>query len=90
MDRAVPIKDARKYLFHVRSVPDTRDISGPPCAESSATTASTRCSPSAASHRPQAKDSQRLCDLYGVGIEIQQLVLQDVNPPDPVKPAFKK
>jgi membrane protease subunit HflK len=39
----------------------------------------------------QAKDElQRLCDLYEVGIEIQQLVLQDVNPPDPVKPAFNE
>ena len=33
---------------------------------------------------------QRLCELYGIGIEIQQLVLQDVNPPDPVKPAFNE
>ena len=32
----------------------------------------------------QAKEElQRLCDLYGIGIEIQQLVLQDVNPPEP-------
>ena len=39
----------------------------------------------------QAKEElQRLCDLYGIGIEIQQLVLQDVNPPDPVKPAFNE
>jgi membrane protease subunit HflK len=33
---------------------------------------------------------QRLCDMYGIGIEVQQLVLQDVNPPDPVKPAFNE
>jgi len=39
----------------------------------------------------QAKEElQRLCDLYGIGIEVQQLVLQDVNPPDPVKPAFNE
>jgi modulator of FtsH protease HflK len=38
-----------------------------------------------------AKDElQRLCDLYGIGVELQQLVLQDVNPPDPVKPAFNE
>src|SRR4029453_14328771 len=38
-----------------------------------------------------AKDElQRLCDLYGIGVEVQQLVLQDVNPPDPVKPAFNE
>ena len=39
----------------------------------------------------QAKvELQRLCELYGIGIEVQQLVLQDVNPPDPVKPAFNE
>jgi membrane protease subunit HflK len=38
-----------------------------------------------------AKDElQKLCDLYETGIEVQQLVLQDVNPPDPVKPAFNE
>ena len=31
-----------------------------------------------------------LCTLYGIGIEIQQLVLQDVNPPGPVRPAFNE
>jgi membrane protease subunit HflK len=36
------------------------------------------------------QELQRLCDLYGIGIEVQQLVLQDVNPPDPVKPAFNE
>ena len=39
----------------------------------------------------QAKEElQRLCNFYGIGIEVQQLVLQDVNPPDPVKPAFNE
>jgi membrane protease subunit HflK len=38
--------------------------------------------------RQSKEELQRLCDFYGVGIEVQQLVLQDVNPPDPVKPAF--
>ena len=39
----------------------------------------------------EAKEElQRLCDLYGIGIEVQQLVLQDVNPPDPVRPAFNE
>jgi membrane protease subunit HflK len=39
----------------------------------------------------QAKDElQRLCNLYEIGIEVQQLVLQNVNPPDPVKPAFNE
>ncbi len=39
----------------------------------------------------QAKDLlQELSDTYGIGISVQQLVLQDVNPPDPVKPSFNE
>ncbi len=39
----------------------------------------------------QAKDLlQGLSDTYGIGISVQQLVLQDVNPPDPVKPSFNE
>ncbi|MEK6631152.1 MAG: FtsH protease activity modulator HflK [Acidobacteriota bacterium] len=33
---------------------------------------------------------QGLCDRYETGIDVQQIVLQDVNPPDPVKPAFNE
>ncbi len=31
---------------------------------------------------------QRMCDEYENGIRIDQVVLQDVNPPEPVKPSF--
>ncbi|TYP92539.1 protease FtsH subunit HflK [Fodinibius salinus] len=31
---------------------------------------------------------QKLCDEYESGLRIEQIVLQDINPPDPVKPAF--
>jgi len=31
---------------------------------------------------------QKLCDEYNTGIHIEQVVLQDINPPDPVKPSF--
>ena len=31
---------------------------------------------------------QELCDQYETGIRIEQVVLQDVNPPDPVKPSW--
>lgn len=31
---------------------------------------------------------QELCDNYETGINVDQVVLQDVNPPDPVKPSF--
>jgi membrane protease subunit HflK len=38
-----------------------------------------------------AKDLlQQLCDRYETGLQILQVVLQDVNPPDPVKPAFNE
>lgn len=33
---------------------------------------------------------QLLCDQYETGIKVDQVVLQDVNPPDPVKPAFNE
>jgi len=33
-------------------------------------------------------DLQELCDRYETGIKVDQVVLQDVNPPDPVKPSF--
>ncbi|HOP58630.1 MAG TPA: FtsH protease activity modulator HflK, partial [Bacteroidales bacterium] len=31
---------------------------------------------------------QELCSEYSLGVKIEQVVLQDVNPPDPVKDAF--
>ena len=31
---------------------------------------------------------QSLCDAYEIGIEVNQLIFQDVNPPETVKPAF--
>ena len=33
---------------------------------------------------------QQLCDRYETGVQVLQVVLQDVNPPDPVKPAFNE
>ena len=36
------------------------------------------------------KKLQELCDQYETGIKVDQVVLQDVNPPDPVKPAFNE
>ncbi|TDI49270.1 MAG: FtsH protease activity modulator HflK [Acidobacteria bacterium] len=33
---------------------------------------------------------QKLCDQYEMGIKIEQVVLQDVNPPDEVKPSFNE
>jgi membrane protease subunit HflK len=33
---------------------------------------------------------QELCDQYETGIKVDQVVLQDVNPPDAVKPSFNE
>ena len=33
---------------------------------------------------------QQLCDNYETGIKVDQVVLQDVNPPDEVKPSFNE
>jgi membrane protease subunit HflK len=34
------------------------------------------------------EEIQKLCTEYSLGVTIEQVVLQDVNPPDPVKDAF--
>ena len=87
------IRDARAFLFHVRDVPETfrymseasmRQVVGDHSVDEVITIGREAIA-------LQAKDElQRLCNLYEIGIEIQQLVLQNVNPPDPVKPAFNE
>ncbi|HSE39677.1 MAG TPA: FtsH protease activity modulator HflK [Acidobacteriota bacterium] len=37
-----------------------------------------------------SQELQTLADQYETGIKVDQVVLQDVNPPDPVKPAFNE
>jgi membrane protease subunit HflK len=87
------IKDPRAFLFHVRDVPETfrymseaamRQVIGDHSVDEVLTIGREAIA-------LQAKEElQRLCQMYGIGIEVQQLVLQDVNPPDPVKPAFNE
>ncbi len=87
------IRDAYAFLFHVRDVPETfrymseaamRQVVGDHSVDEVLTVGRETIA-------RQAKDElQRLCDQYAIGIEVQQLVLQDVNPPDPVKPAFNE
>ena len=36
------------------------------------------------------EEMQKILDSYGTGIQIVKVKLQDVNPPDPVKPAFNE
>jgi len=87
------IRDPRQYLFHVRDVPETfrymseaamRHVVGDHSVDEVLTIGREQVA------RQAKEELQRLCDLYGIGIEVQQLVLQDVNPPDPVKPAFNE
>ncbi|HUD72115.1 MAG TPA: FtsH protease activity modulator HflK [Dongiaceae bacterium] len=87
------IRDPRKYLFHIRDVSRTfrdmseaamRQVVGDHSVDEVVTIGREKLALEA------HEELQRLCDLYGIGIEVQQLVLQDVNPPDPVKPAFNE
>jgi membrane protease subunit HflK len=87
------IDDPEAFLFNVRNVPDTfrymseavmRQVVGDHSVDEVLTIGREAIA-------LQAKDElQRLCTSYEIGIEVLQLVLQDVNPPDPVKPAFNE
>jgi membrane protease subunit HflK len=87
------VTDPRRYLFDVRDVPRTfrdmsqaamRQVVGDHSVDEVITIGREAIALEA------RQELQRLCNLYGIGIEVQQLVLQDVNPPDPVKPAFNE
>ena len=87
------IKDPKTFLFHVRDVPETfrymseaamRQVVGDHSVDEVLTIGREAIALEAKA------ELQRLCERYGIGIEVQQLVLQDVNPPDPVKPAFNE
>jgi membrane protease subunit HflK len=87
------IKDPKQFLFHVRDVPETfrymseasmRLVVGDHSVDEVLTIGREEVALKA------KEELQRLCELYGIGIDVQQLVLQDVNPPDPVKPAFNE
>jgi membrane protease subunit HflK len=87
------IRDPKAYLFNVRAVPETfrymseaaaRKVVGDHSVDEVITIGRAQIAMAA------KEELQRLCDLYGIGIEIQQLVLQDVNPPAPVRPAFNE
>jgi membrane protease subunit HflK len=87
------IKDPEAFLFNVRDVPTTfrymseaamRQVVGDHSVDEVLTIGREAIA------LLTKVELQRLCDMYGIGIEVQQLVLQDVNPPDPVKPAFNE
>lgn len=87
------IKDAYKYLFKIRDVDSTfhymneavvRQIVGDNSVDEVITVGRARIALEA------KEELQKLCDLYEIGIEVNQLIFQDVNPPDPVKPSFNE
>jgi membrane protease subunit HflK len=87
------IKDPKKFLFDVRDVPKTfrsmseaamRQVVGDHSVDEVLTIGREAVA------RQAKEELQRLCDRYGIGIVVQQLILQDVNPPDPVRPAFNE
>jgi membrane protease subunit HflK len=87
------IRDPKAYLFHIRDVPETfrymsetavRQVVGDHSVDEVITVGRAEIALAA------KEELQRLCQLYGIGIEVQQLVLQDVNPPAPVRPAFNE
>lgn len=87
------IKDPYNFLFKIRNAENTfrymneavvRRIIGDNSVDEVITIGRARIA-------LEAKENlQELCDLYEIGIEVNQLIFQDVNPPDPVKPSFNE
>ena len=87
------IVDAYKYLFRVRNVRETlRDMSEAVVrrivGDRSVNEVLTVGRQEVAS--TVEMELQTLCDQYENGIRIEQVVLQDVNPPEEVKPSFNE
>jgi membrane protease subunit HflK len=87
------VRDPYKYLFKVRNVDETfrdlneavmRQIVGDRTVNEVLTIGRQEI---AAEVEVQL---QKLCDAYDTGIKVEQIVLQDVNPPDKVKPSFNE
>ena len=87
------VVDAYKYLFRVRNVTDTfRDMSE---AVMRKVVGDRTVNEVLTVGRQEIEDLvmqelQVLSDQYETGIRVDQVVLQDVNPPDPVKPSFNE
>ncbi len=87
------VRDPYKYLFKVRSVRKTfrdmneavmRAVVGDRSVDEALTVGRQEIQ-SEVEHR-----LQELCDQYENGIVVDQIVLQNVDPPDPVKPSFNE
>ena len=87
------IKDPYNFLFKIRNPENTfhymneavvRKVVGDSSVDEVVTISRARIA-------MEAKELlQGLCDLYEIGIEVNQLIFQDVNPPDSVKPSFNE
>jgi membrane protease subunit HflK len=87
------IKNAYNYLFKMRNADDTfrdmneavvRNVVGDHSVDEVLTVGR-------APIANEAKEQlQKLCDTYEIGISVNQLIFQDINPPDPVKPSFNE
>ena len=87
------IRDPYKYLFKIRAAETTfrymneavvRKVVGDHSVDEVITMARAKIALEA------KEELQTLCDLYEIGIEVNQLIFQDVNPPDPVKSSFNE
>ncbi|VAX34030.1 HflK protein [hydrothermal vent metagenome] len=87
------IKDPYKFLFRVRNSVGTfrdineavmREVVGDRTVDEVLTVGRQEIATTV------AVKVQELCDQYETGIKVEQVVLQDVNPPEPVKPAFNE
>ncbi len=87
------VKDPYKYLFKVRNVGFTfRDMNEAVMRE---VVGDRSVNEVLTIGRQEIADAvkirlQAMCDQYDTGITVDQIVLQDVNPPDPVKPSFNE
>ena len=87
------VKDPYQFLFRVRNTVETfRDINEATMREivgdrtvNEVLTVGRQEIADSVSHK-----LQELCDQYETGIKVEQVVLQNVNPPDQVKPAFNE
>jgi len=87
------VVDPYKYLFRVRNVTETframseavmRKVVGDRTVNEILTVGRQEAADLA------KQELQELCDQYETGIKVEQVVLQDVNPPDAVKPSFNE
>lgn len=87
------IEDPYKYLFRVRNVGETfrymtqavvREIVGDRTVNEALTVGRTELALMV--HQKLAE----LCDQYQMGIKVDQIILQDITPTDPVKPSFNE